>query len=274
MQAKPPDFETIKNRTMEEVKKIMPTLNTNNSHNSLGSLYNQALKAWPIFGGTTTTDITPPVTAEGQAAQQSLQQSVDQQQTPQEEQKSDPVAQLQADPNALSQLLKQVEKLQGDLSKVTTERDGYVQKQQEDARKTQTREEQLQTDLDTANQTIQKMDRVIRNTALINAFLSQSDFQWNSIRQALSELNEDEIEIDVNLDGGEATVTGMEGAVKRIAASSPWLLKSGGAKDTRTQQPQRGSGKPPAPPTGNEQKQSKRADLMKKFPVIAHGRTS
>jgi vacuolar-type H+-ATPase subunit I/STV1 len=271
MQTKPPDFidiyQTITNRTKEVIEKMRQ------QNPSQMTAFTQALNAWPIFGGTTTTDITPPVTAEGQAAQQAITQSQQEQQPPETEQKPDPVAQLQADPNALGQLLKQVEKLQGDLSKVTTERDGYAQKQQEEQRKTQTREEQLQTDLNTANETIQKMDRVIRNTALINAFLSQSDFQWNSIRQALTELNEDEIEIDVNLDGGEATVTGMENAVKRIAQSSPWLLKAGATQDKKPPlAPQRGSGKPPAPPAGNESKQSKRADLMKKFPVIAHGR--
>jgi hypothetical protein len=108
--------------------------------------------------------------------------------------------------------------------------------------------------------------------ALKNAFLEQGEYQWNSVKQAMSELTEDDYQIDIDLANGNATVTGMDNAVKQIAQKCPWLLKSKAAdtdNTTRQTTTRRNTGTPPAPPTGNEAKSAKRADLIKKFPVIA-----
>jgi hypothetical protein len=189
--------------------------------------------------------------------------------------KEDPIAKLASDPNALGQLLAQVDSLTKNLTKVTQERDGYVTKQQEEARKTQTREQQLESDLAQRDQVIQQMDSVIRNMAIGNAILSQKDVQWHSLKQVLAELNPESFEIDVDLSAGNATVTGVDSEVKRIARECPWLVAKSNDPGTGSRTPQRtpvGSGAPPVGPVGDATKATKRADLMKKFPVISHGR--
>src|SRR4029077_10703146 len=58
---------------------------------------------------------------------------------PAEEPKEDPIAKLQNDPNALSQLLSQVQALTTKLGEVSTERDGYKQKEESTRRAQQTK---------------------------------------------------------------------------------------------------------------------------------------
>jgi TolA-binding protein len=234
----------------------------------------------PIFGGTAPAP--PDQQAQGQPATVTVTPGApagDQQQQSaggdQQQQNDDPISKLQNDPQAITQLVNQLDKLQKDLSKVSGERDQLTQAQQQAERAQQTREQQLETDLQNAQAQLEKMERVIRTTAITNAFLSNSDYQWNSVRQALAELDDNNYDIDIDLDNGIATVSGMENEVKRIAQASPWLLKNK-AEDKQDNNGSSGtrkpaSGKPPAPPKPDADKQSKRADLIKKFPVIATG---
>lgn len=82
----------------------------------------------------------------------------------------------------------------------------------------QTREEQLATDLDEAQQTIARMDYVIRHTAIVNAIQGMKDYQFHSARHVLNELDPNSFDVDVDLErNGTATVTGIESEIKRVA---------------------------------------------------------
>lgn len=185
----------------------------------------------------------------------------------------DPLAKLAADPNALGQLLSQVEKLTRDLKIANDKVVGFETKAAEETRKQQTREQQLEADLAQREATIQQMDGVIRSMAISNAILNNKDIQWHSLKQVTAELNPEAFDISVDLEHGTATVTGVDNEVKRIAKDCPWLV----AKNNATPPPAnprtpRSSGIPPAPPASDASKQSSRTELMKRFPVIAHGR--
>lgn len=247
------------------------------------SIERNAILSMPaIFGGTTPTQTDPPATTtqtdpssssgDGTGTGTGGQSGAD---TSSAGGSADPAAQYVNDPKAIQSLLQQLSKLQGDLSKATGERDGFLQKQQEQERAQMNKEQQQAQDIQNLQNQLEQYHRVVEQMAVTNALLSQGDYQWHSPRQVLGELQDDEISVDVDLNNGQANVTGMEVAVKRIAQQCPWLLKS------KTEQQQsngsgtgkvKSSGAPPAPPTGNEGKVAKRADLIKKFPVIAQGR--
>lgn len=187
----------------------------------------------------------------------------------------DPVAKLAGDPNALGQLLSQVEQLQKDLKDAQGKVGTYEEEKQKAERAQQTREQQLESDLQQRDAAIQQMDAVIKNMAITNSMLSQKDIKWNSVKQAIAELQPDEYEIDVNLEKGSATVSGLDKAAERIAKQFPWLVDNGGTlpsppKTPATNKP-RGSGAPPAPPPADGDKQARRNRLMKRYGVIASG---
>lgn len=232
------------------------------------------LRAYPIFGGTAPTETQPTeeTKTDGGEAGKSTQTT---QSAGGETQTEDPASQFANDPKAINQLLKQVSDLQKNLEGVTKQKDAYEQEKLKAERAQQTREQQLETDLQNSQEVIEKMDRVVRTMAIQNAFLSSGDYQWNSVRQAMSELEEGNYDVNIDLDGGKAEVSGIENEVKRIAQACPWLLKStSGTTTNNGSSGGRGSAKPasgtpPAPPRGNEGQQVKRADMMKRFPAIA-----
>lgn len=221
----------------------------------------------PIFGGTTPTTVT--VTTDPKTTTTDPKTTTtDPKTTPNT---PDPLAELQADPKKLQDLLAQVTTLQSDLSKVTKDH-GTLQKEKDDAARAQMgKEEQLQTDLNNAQEIIQKMDRVIRHTALTNAILENGDYQWHSVRQMMAELDATKHEVQIDLEGGKATVTGVDNEVKRIAQQCPWLLKSTAGPSITNGAPAVGrpSGAPPAGPRGSAvDKSTRRANLIGKFSAI------
>lgn len=246
------------------------------------------LQQLPFYGGTSPASTVPaattPVTGVGTpapAATEATPAPAATEVAPAGGVEDDPLTKLAADPNALGQLLSQVDKLQSDLKKVTGERDKFVSDQEAEQRKQQTREQQLETDLQQRDAVIQQMDAVIRNMAIGNAMLSQPDIQWHSVKQAMAELNPEAFDIDVDLEHGTANVNGIETESKRIARECEWLVKKAGSDNsgsgsagtrTSTSTKPRGSGSPPSPLNGSDVKSQKRSDLMKRFPVIAHGR--
>ena len=129
-----------------------------------------------------------------------------------------------------------------------------------------------------AQQTIQQMDQVIRYTAIINAIQSNPDLEFHSAKHVMRELNLDNFDMDVDLENGTATVTGIEDELKRIARECDWLVKRNGKIDQgiggNAGKPKvKPSGAPPAPPGSNGSKANRRQELSKRFPVIMHNRT-
>lgn len=195
---------------------------------------------------------------------------------PPEEPKEDPIAKLQNDPNALTQLLSQVQALTTKLGEVTTERDGYKTKEESTRRAQQTKEEQLQTDLDKANLRNEKLFNILRQKVVENAIGAQSNYEWHSVKQVMAELNAEAFEVDIDEEALTGTVKGIESEIKRIATQCPWLVSKDKSKpaggDDGKPRPQRPSGSPVAPPTSGDAKLSKREALIKKYPVIVQGK--
>jgi len=183
---------------------------------------------------------------------------------------------LTKNPEAIADLLKQLSETSKQVKELSAKTAAYEKEKAQSARAQQTREEQLETDLQDAQQTIAKMDAVIRHTALINAIQGMKDYEFHSARHVMNELDANSFDIDVDLENGTATITGIESEIKRVAREMPWLVaqgKTGNATNSRTSN-QRSSGAPPSNPNGDSAKVARRAELMKKFPVISHGRAA
>ena len=179
-------------------------------------------------------------------------------------------------PDNTQELLKQVSDLTGKLQALTKENEDYKSKEQQATRAQQSREETLEQDLTEAQQTIEKMDQIIRYTAIINAVQSNPDLEFHSSKHVMRELNPEAFELDVDLENGTATVTGIQDELKRIARECDWLVKKNGrteASNTSGAKPKvKASGSPPAPPGANGSKTNRRNELGKRFPVIMHNR--
>jgi hypothetical protein len=238
----------------------------------MGNEQKKILSSFPFFGGTTpentTTTEEKPKTEVTKTAPPATTPTVE---------TEDPIAKLQSDPNALRDLLNQVNKLTADHQNATNALTEIEKEKEKQARAQMSKEEQLNTDLENANLQIEKMNNVIRTVALQNAFVTKSgDTQWNSIKQAMAELDENNYTIDIDLDNGVAEVNGIDNEVKRISKDFPWLVKSAGVTDVnggaRGPGRPRTTGAPPAPPKGNEAKKDRRDSLMNRFPVLMQGR--
>ena len=195
--------------------------------------------------------------------------------TPPAEPQEDPIAKLQSDPNALSQLLSQVQALTTKLGEVTTDRDSLKTKQDQAARAQQTKEEQIQTDLDNERLKTQKLFNILKAKIVENAIGAQSNYEWHSVKQVMAELNADAFEVDIDEEQLTGTVKGIESEIKRVATQCPWLVSKDKSKtpdNNNQQRPQRPSGGPVAPPTSGDAKLSKREALIKKYPVIVQGK--
>lgn len=179
-------------------------------------------------------------------------------------------------PQQITDLLKQVSDLTKNVNTLSKENETYKKKEADAVKATQSREEALESDLTEAQQTIAKMDSVIRHVALVNAIQSNKDLEFHSAKHVLRELDPNAFELDVDLENGTATVTGIENDLKRIAKECSWLVKSNGAGNAGNQgtppAPRRGSGNPPSGGSGTPDAASRRADLIKRYPIIGHGR--
>ena len=186
----------------------------------------------------------------------------------------DPIQKLQSDPNALSQLLSQVQALTNELNKTATERDSFKTKEEQARRAQQTKEEQLQVDLDKANANIERLHNVLKTKIVENAISGAKNYEWHSVKQVMAELNPEAFDVDIDMDKAEGTVSGIDSEIKRIAQQCPWLVSKDRSKpaDDGRPRPTRPSGSPVAPPSGDAAKLTKREALIKKYPVIVQGR--
>lgn len=176
-------------------------------------------------------------------------------------------------PEQIADLMKQVAESNKRLSEVNTKLSEYESKEKNAARAQQTREQVLEQDLNDAQQTIARMDSVIRQTALINAIQGAKDIEFHSAKHVLRELDPNVVDLDVDLENGTATVTGIDAELKRIARECDWLVKKNGIPTQGIEKrAPRGSGAPPSSPNGSNDKASRRQELVNRYPVISHGR--
>jgi len=232
-----------------------------------------ARAALPIFGGEQTTATAPSVAGEeddasgGTEGATGADSAVD---------SSDGASteDLGKNPEAIADLLKQLNDATKTIKDLQSKTQKYETEKAQAVRAQQTREQQLETDLQEAQQTIARMDAVIRHTAIVNAIQGMKDYQFHSARHVLNELDSNAFDVDVDLENGTATVTGIESEIKRVAKEMPWLVAQEKSSNSTGKSPApRSSGAPPGNPNGDAAKVARRAELMKKYPVIAHGRS-
>ena len=224
------------------------------------------LNVQPIFGGSVEVEPEPAVESSEKEAQETV-----------ETDSSIETKTVDGDPDKMTDLLKQVADLNGKLSSLSKENEQYKTKEQQAQRAQQSREETLEQDLTEAQQTIQKMDEIIRYTAVMNAIQSNPNLEFYSAKHVMRELDPNGFDLEVDLENGTATVNGIDNELKRIARECEWLVKSNGKAAANGNPPTttkpRSSGAPPTPPGGNSSKTNRRRELSKRVPVIMHNRS-
>lgn len=250
----------------------------NPTPNRLISAKEAALKAWPIFGGTSPaapTTTTPPATDPAQSTT-----------TPPTNPPAggatttaDPLEKLRNDPNALTQLLSQVQTLTTQVTTLTQENTNFKDAKTAEERSKLAKEQQLEQDLANERMKTEKAVNLLTAKTLENALLTHKDYQWHDTASALAKLDQGAIKTTIDIEKGVATVEGLENEVKRIARENSWMLSKGPAEPgTPPATPPnpaapvagRPTGTPPAPPNTDAAKAAKRNGLIDKYPVIRH----
>lgn len=236
-----------------------------------------ALSAFPLYGGTVTTD-TESSSAQSTDSQSAASGSGDQSGNDTSAQAGGDSAQ-QLDPQQIADLLKQVQTLSTQNKQLLTENNTFKSQQQKTEREKLDREQALEQDLQNALATVEQLDKALKNQAVLNAINGFTDIQFHDPNFVMHELSSDIFEgMQVDLENGTVTVSGIENDLRRIAKEKSWAVKRVAQQDPvgGGQQPPkpRGSGAPPAPPGGDAGKQARRAALMDKYPVIGHGRAA
>lgn len=226
----------------------------------------RAKAAWPVFGGVETAAATPKTETKTETPAATTTAVVP---------PPDPLAELAKDPAKLQQLLTQVSTLTTQLTDAQTKVDAAETEKTAAARAKQTKEEQLQADVENRDILLAKATAIIQQKVLENALITHKDYQWHDPKDALRNVDMNLVKITVDIEKGLAEIEGMDKEAKRIATEKPWMLKPGA--DTQqpvngNQPPVRATGAPPAPPTTDAAKIARRNELIGKHPVISHGR--
>ena len=192
----------------------------------------------------------------------------------------DQIKKLQSDPNALAQLLSQsqtltsqVQQLTEQLNTASTENQTFKQQQEQAEAAQRTKEQNQEIEIKKLKDQLENLTNLLQTKVIENAIANNAKHQWNSSRQVQGELDMSKIKVNLDIDKGIAEIDGMDAELDRIATSSPWLVKAVTTEQTQqtTQQTrQRTSGNPPRPPAPPQDKASKRAAAMKKFPVLTN----
>ena len=95
---------------------------------------------------------------------------------------------LVQNPEAMADLLKQLNDASKTIKDLQSKTASYEKEKANATRAQQTREQQLEGDLTEAQKIIEKMDSVIRHTAIINAIQGIKDYEFHSARHVLNEL--------------------------------------------------------------------------------------
>lgn len=230
-----------------------------------------ALSVLPIFGGTS------PETKVEETTETKSETKPETKTETKPETKSETKTETETDTTqTVADLLKQVGELTKKVGTLSEENKGFKDKEEKATRASQTREQNLEKDLTDAQQTIEQMDAVIKHLALVNGIQGFKDAEWHSSRQVFAELKDDEYEIDIDLEKGTATVTGIENALKRVAKDCPWLVSKDKTQNSNENQnsttSRRPSGGPPANPGTGTDPASKRQNMIGRFSALA-GRT-
>lgn len=189
---------------------------------------------------------------------------------------------IATDPQAVADLIKQVETLNSTVGQLKKVNEKFENEKKTKERESLGREDALAKDLEESQQTVIKMDRALRNQAVINAINGFKDIEFHDTKFALSKLSADVFDqMEVDLENGTVTVTGIENDLRRIAKENEWAVKNkssvapnvsaGGQQRTPAGRPSGGA--PAGSAGGDASKATQRKALAARFPVITHGRS-
>lgn len=230
-----------------------------------------AKAALPFFGGTSPTETEVEQKDNADTGDNSIATSGSE---------SEKKTEINTDPQAVADLVKQVESLNSTVSQLKKVNEKFEAEKKTKERESMGREEALSKDLEEAQQTIVKMDQALRNQAVVNAINSFKDIEFHDIKFAMSKLSSDVFDkMEVDLSNGTVTVNGIENDLRRIAKENEWAVKNKGSVpgnvNGNAQQKipaGRPSGGAPNGSGGDASKATARKALAARFPVITHGR--
>ena len=184
-----------------------------------------AKAAFPIFGGTgpVTTETTTTETGTTTTGPSTTTETKPETMTPEQ----------------ISELLAKVTDLTSQVTSLKTENDSHKAEKEKEERAKLGREEALGKDLDAAQQTIQQMDTVIQNLAIINAIQNNTagengaKLDFYDAVQVVRELDPKGFELVVDLQNGEATVKNINSELARIAKDKYWMVKTNAVEQTQ-----------------------------------------
>lgn len=225
----------------------------------------------PLFGGTSPTE------TDGAADNGSNDGNTENH----SEDASGTKTEISTDPQAVADLVKQVESLNNTVGQLKKVNEKFESEKKTKERESLGREEALAKDLEESQQTVIKMDRALRNQAVVNAINGFKDIEFHDTKFAMSKLSADVFDqMEVDLENGTVTVTGIENDLRRIAKENEWAVKNKGSvpgnvngTEQRKTPVGRPSGGAPNGSGGDASKATQRKALAARFPVIMHGRS-
>lgn len=222
-----------------------------------------ALMSLPIFGGEPESDPTEKPESTSEPSKKSTDPSGGDLKT-------------EITPEQFAQLTTQVAQLTEKNTELSTTLQSYQSKEDEARKASMGREESLSEDLTKAQETIDRMDQVIKRLAVVNAIQGNKDLQFHNVDDAIARLAPDSYELEVDLEAGSAKVSGIEAELSRIAKENEYLVVKPNLENNEqpTRQTRRSTGNPPGPQPTSPSKANRRKELEAKWPVIASGRAA
>lgn len=186
------------------------------------------------------------------------------------------------DNDEIRSLLSQVKSQTKQIKDFKTQVDGLKANEDKVSRAQRSKEENLQADLDSANATIDGLSMALQEQALINAITANGKHSFHSIKHVIREIDLEMLEFNVDLNTGVASVKGVDAELKRVVRECSWLVKEGESAGNSGGNGSSGNnggagggfrptGTPPASGGSGNAKQTRREQLIGRFPVIAHG---
>lgn len=236
-----------------------------NSVGKLSSGADIAKAALPIFGGTQPTETE---SSSDESSDESKKSTKTESNTTSSG--GDSATSTEAlSPEQIADLMAQVTQLNSTVTQLKTENDSFKSKEDEQRRASQGREQTLEEDNTRLAETVQKMDKVIKHLAIVNAIQGNRDIQFHNPRDVIARLDHSAYNLDVDLENGQATVKNIENELKRIAREEDYLVVKPLDNGPSTRAP-RSSGAPSGPAnTNSTAKAQRRKELEAKWPIIA-----
>ena len=184
------------------------------------------------------------------------------------------------DNDEIRSLLSQVKSQTKLIKELKSQIDGLKSNEDKVSRAQRSKEENLQADLDSAKATIDGLSKALQEQALINAISANGKHNFHSIKHVIREIDPEMLEFTVDLNTGTASVKGVDAELKRVVRECSWLVKeaepvgnngNNGNSGNSGGMGFRPTGTPPASGGSGNAKQTRREQLISRFPVIAHG---